>query len=86
MGFSGGGGRSTTNTGRMFISLKPLAERKLSADQVIARLRPKLATVPGAPTFLQAVQDLRIGGRASSSQYQYTLQSVESGGTQYLGA
>ncbi|HSS31304.1 MAG TPA: efflux RND transporter permease subunit, partial [Nitrospiraceae bacterium] len=77
MGFSGGGGGSTTNTGRMFISLKPLAERKLSADQVIARLRLKLATVPGAPTFLQAVQDLRIGGRVSSSQYQYTLQSVD---------
>ncbi|MBS0149539.1 MAG: multidrug efflux RND transporter permease subunit [Nitrospira sp.] len=80
MGFSGGGGiGSTTNTGRMFISLKPLAERKLSADQVIARLRPKLSTVPGAPTFLQAVQDLRIGGRASSSQYQYTLQSLDLG-------
>ena len=78
MGFSGGGGiGSTTNTGRMFIALKPLEERKLSADQVIARLRPKLTTVPGAPTFLQAVQDLRIGGRASSSQYQYTLQSVD---------
>ena len=77
MGFSGGGGGSTTNTGRMFISLKPLEERKLSADQVIARLRSKLATVPGAPTFLQAVQDLRIGGRASSAQYQYTLQSVD---------
>ena len=78
MGFSGGGGiGSTTNTGRMFISLKPLEERKLSADQVIARLRPKLATVPGAPTFLQAVQDLRIGGRAGGSQYQYTLQSVD---------
>jgi multidrug efflux pump len=77
MGFSGGGGGSTTNTGRMFISLKPLEERKLSADQVIARLRSKLATVPGAPTFLQAVQDLRIGGRVSSSQYQYTLQSVD---------
>ena len=76
MGFSGGGGGSTTNSGRMFISLKPLEERKLSADQVIARLRPKLAKVPGAPTFLQAVQDLRIGGRASSAQYQYTLQSV----------
>jgi multidrug efflux pump len=77
MGFSGGGGGSTTNTGRMFISLKPLEERKISADQVIARLRLKLATVPGAPTFLQAVQDLRIGGRVSSSQYQYTLQSVD---------
>ena len=46
-------------------------------DQVIARLRPKLAKVPGAPTYLQAVQDLRIGGRASSAQYQYTLQSVD---------
>ena len=77
MGFTGGGGGSTTNTGRMFISLKPLEERQLSADQVIARLRGKLAKVPGAPTYLQAVQDLRIGGRASSAQYQYTLQSVD---------
>ena len=77
MGFTGGGGGSTTNTGRMFISLKPLEERHLSADQVIARLRGKLARVPGAPTYLQAVQDLRIGGRASSAQYQYTLQSVD---------
>ena len=79
MGFSGGGG-STTNTGRMFVALKPLSERRLSADQVIARLRPKLAKVPGAPTYLQAVQDLRIGGRASSSQFQYTLQSVDLAG------
>ena len=77
MGFTGGGGGSTTNTGRMFISLKPHAEGKFSADQVIARLRPKLANVPGAPTYLQAVQDLRIGGRASGAQYQYTLQSVD---------
>ncbi|HYM37436.1 MAG TPA: multidrug efflux RND transporter permease subunit [Nitrospiraceae bacterium] len=77
MGFSGGGGGSTTNTGRMFIALKPLEERRLSADQVIARLRGKLAKLPGAPTYLQAVQDLRIGGRASSAQYQYTLQSVD---------
>ena len=68
MGFSGGGGGSTTNTGRMFISLKPHEEGKFSADQVIARLRPKLANVPGAPTYLQAVQDLRIGGRVSSAQ------------------
>ncbi|HZS12773.1 MAG TPA: efflux RND transporter permease subunit, partial [Nitrospirales bacterium] len=75
-GFSGGGGGggSTTNTGRMFIGLKPLEERGITADQVIARLRPKLAKVPGAPTYLQAVQDIRIGGRASSAQYQYTLQ------------
>ncbi len=77
MGFTGGGGGSTTNTGRMFISLKPLQERQLSADQVIARLRGKLAKVPGAPTYLQAVQDLRIGGRGSSAQYQYTLQGVD---------
>ena len=77
MGFSGGGGGSTTNTGRMFVSLKPLEERKLSVDQVIARLRRKLADVPGTPTYLQAVQDLRIGGRASSAQYQYTLQGVD---------
>jgi multidrug efflux pump len=61
----------------MFIALKPLQERKVSVDQVIARLRPKLAEVPGAPTVLQAIQDLRIGGRASSAQYQYTLQSVD---------
>ena len=74
MGFSGG---STTNTGRMFIALKPLEERKLSVDQVVARLRPKLDKLPGAPTYLQAVQDLRIGGRVSSAQYQYTLQSVD---------
>ncbi|MEP6933915.1 MAG: efflux RND transporter permease subunit, partial [Nitrospirota bacterium] len=79
MGFSGGGGGSTTNTGRLFISLKPLEERKLSGDQVIARLRPQLANVPGAPTYLQAVQDLRIGGRVNSAQYQYTLQSVDLG-------
>ena len=76
-GFSGGGSGGT-NTGRMFIALKPLHERGgLSVDQVIARLRPKLAQVPGAPTVLQAIQDLRIGGRASSAQYQYTLQSVD---------
>ncbi|TKB69867.1 MAG: multidrug transporter subunit MdtC, partial [Nitrospira sp.] len=75
-GFSGGGG-SSANTGRMYITLKPLEERTLSADQVIARLRPTLAAVPGAPTYLQAIQDLRIGGRVSSAQYQYTLQSVD---------
>jgi multidrug efflux pump len=73
-GFSGGG---TNNVGRSFIALKPLAERKLTTDEVIARLRPKLGKVPGASTFLQTIQDLRIGGRASSAQYQYTLQSVD---------
>jgi multidrug efflux pump len=77
MGFSGGGGgggSSSTNSGRMFIGLKPLSERQISADQVIGRLRGQLSKIPGAPTFLQAIQDIRIGGRASSAQYQYTLQ------------
>jgi multidrug efflux pump len=76
-GFSGGGTSGNTNAGRMFIALKPLQERQMSVDQVIARLRPKLAKVAGAPTVLQAIQDLRIGGRASSAQYQYTLQGVD---------
>jgi len=72
----GGGGRGTTsNTARMFIALKPRSERKLSADEIIARLRPKLAQVPGATLFLQAVQDVRLGGRISQAQYQYTLVS-----------
>jgi multidrug efflux pump len=61
--FTGGGGGTTTNTGRAFLALKPLAERKATADQIINRLRPKLAVVPGATLFLQAVQDVRIGGR-----------------------
>ncbi len=76
IGFTGGsgGGGGTQNTGRMFATLKPLGERKLSADQVIARLRGKLAKIPGATLYLQAVQDLRVGGRPSSTQYQYTLQ------------
>jgi multidrug efflux pump len=73
--FTGGGGGTTTNTGRVFISLKPLAQRKVSADQIINRLRPKLAVVPGATLYLQAVQDVRIGGRQSAAQYQYTIQS-----------
>ena len=70
-GFGGGG----VNNGRMNVTLKPLKERKLSSDQVIARLRPKLARVPGASLYLQAIQDLRVGGRSSGAQYQYTLQS-----------
>ena len=53
--------------------MKPLSERKVSADQVIARLRPKTAHIPGATLFLQSVQDLQIGGRMSNAQYQYTL-------------
>ncbi len=73
--FTGGGGGTTTNTGRAFFALKPLNERKVSADQIITRLRPKLAVIPGVNLVLQASQDLRIGGRQSPAQYQYTLQS-----------
>ncbi|MBV9441216.1 MAG: efflux RND transporter permease subunit, partial [Acidobacteriaceae bacterium] len=73
--FSGGGGGTTINTGRCFIALKPLGERKASADEIINRLRPKLARFPGVTLYLQAVQDLRVGGRSSAAQYQYTLQS-----------
>jgi multidrug efflux pump len=71
MAFVGGGG--VTNTGRMFVSLK--SDRKANADQIIARLRPKLAKVAGASLFLQPVQDLRMGGRNSNAQYQYTIQA-----------
>jgi multidrug efflux pump len=60
----------------MFVSLLPLNERKVSADEVIGRLRRQLAVVPGATLFLQAVQDIRAGGRASGAQYQYTLQGA----------
>jgi multidrug efflux pump len=73
--FTGSGGGTTTNTGRVFVSLKPLEERKVSADQVINRLRHQLATVEGASLFLQSTQDLRIGGRQGNAQYQYTIQS-----------
>jgi multidrug efflux pump len=69
-----GGSRGTSNTGNMFVALKPIEERKLNADLVIGRLRGKLAHIPGATLYLQPVQDLRIGGRPSASQYQYTLQ------------
>ncbi|MDD0838972.1 multidrug efflux RND transporter permease subunit [Curvibacter sp. HBC61] len=69
-GFTGGGQR---NTASMFVSLKPLAERGVSADQVINRLRGKLASEPGANLFLNPVQDIRIGARPSNSQYEYTL-------------
>ena len=71
VGFTGGG---QTNSGFVFVSLKPLGERKISADGVIARLRREMAVIPGATLFLQAVQDIRVGGRASQAQYQFTLQ------------
>jgi multidrug efflux pump len=73
IGFTGGGG--ATNSGNIFISLKPLNERKIGAPQIINRLRPQLNRLPVASTFLQASQDLRIGGRSSSALYQYTIQS-----------
>jgi len=69
-----GGQRGSTNTAMMFATLKPVEERKMNADRVIARIRSKTAKIPGASLFLQPVQDLRIGGRASSAQYQFTLQ------------
>jgi multidrug efflux pump len=72
VGFTGGG---QTNGGFVFMSLKPLDERKVSADQVIRRLRGQLARVAGASLFLQAVQDIRVGGRAANAQYQFTLQA-----------
>jgi multidrug efflux pump len=69
------GGGNGYSRAQMQITLKPLKERGISSDEVIARLRPKLAGVPGATLFLQSAQDLRIGGRNSPAQYQYTLQS-----------
>jgi len=70
--FTGGGQR---NRGSMFIALKPLAERGVTADRVIARLRIKLAQEPGAQLFLNPVQDIRVGGRLSDATYQFTLQA-----------
>jgi multidrug efflux pump len=71
-GFTGG---SQRNSGIVFISLKPLSERELSADEVVNRLRQKLGNVPGAGLFLVPMQDIRIGGRPSNAQYQFSLQS-----------
>jgi multidrug efflux pump len=74
VGFTGGYQR---NSGFMFMTLKPLRERKVSADQVVARLRPRLAQEAGANLFLVPVQDIRIGGRQANAQYQFTLQADE---------
>jgi multidrug efflux pump len=71
VGFTGGG---ATNSGFIFAALKPVGERD-SADVVISRLRPKLAQVPGATVFLRATQDIRVGGRQSNSEFQFTLQA-----------
>jgi multidrug efflux pump len=74
-GAGGGGGAGGINNARMFITLNDISRRKDSADQVIARLRPRLARVAGASVFLQSIQTLRIGTRIVGAQYQYTLQS-----------
>jgi len=70
-----GGGGGSTNSANIFVGLKPLAVRKVSADRVVARLRGELRGVTGARLFLQAVQDIRAGGRQGNSQYQYTMLS-----------
>jgi multidrug efflux pump subunit AcrB len=72
-----GAGSSTVSNGRMFITLKPLSERKVGADVVINRLRRQLSRVGGINLFLQAVQDIRVGGRLTRSQFQYALQSSD---------
>jgi hydrophobe/amphiphile efflux-1 (HAE1) family protein len=71
-----GGGGAVMNNGFVFIELKPMSERSATADQVIGELRPKLAQVPGVALYLQSVQDVRVGGRLSRTQYQYTLQDA----------
>jgi hydrophobic/amphiphilic exporter-1 (mainly G- bacteria), HAE1 family len=76
---SAGGSGNALNAGRLYITLKPRDQRTASADQVIARLRPDLATVDGAALFLQSAQDVRVGGRASRTQYQYTMQGADLG-------
>jgi multidrug efflux pump len=69
------GGNGATNTGNIFVALKPLNERKIGAPDIINRLRPQLNRLPVASAFLQASQDLRIGGRSSAALYQYTIQT-----------
>jgi multidrug efflux pump len=78
LGYTGGGrGGSAANTASMFITLKPFEQRKSSLSEIMSRLRKKLAGQPGAPTYLQPVQDLRVGGRGGTALYQYTLQAAE---------
>ena len=76
VGSTGAGGRGGgTNSGRLFVDLKPLGQRTETSQQVIARLRPKLAAVPGATVYLAPAQEIHVGGRQSNSLYQYTLQA-----------
>jgi multidrug efflux pump len=74
-GAGSGGGGSQTNTGSVYVLLKPLSVRKISSDEVIARLRPRLTQIPGGRLFLQTVQDIRVGGRQANAQFQFTLQA-----------
>ncbi len=74
---TGLGGSRPVNNGFVVIGLKPRDQRSASADQIINRLRPQLAKVPGATLFMQAAQDLNVGGRTSRTQYQYTLQDSD---------
>ena len=76
MAIGTGGSSSSINNGRMFITLKPKDQRDASAGEVISRLRPKLEKIEGAKLFLQASQDINVGGRASRTQFQYTLQDA----------
>ncbi len=72
-----GGNGNTMNTGRMFVTLKQMGDRHASADQIINRLRGKLSHIPGAGLFMQASQDVSVGGRISDAQYQYTLEDQD---------
>jgi len=76
VGSGGGPGGGTTNNGSMFITLKPKGERDATADEVIARIRHKVAPIPGVTLYMQANQDLRFGARSTKAQYQYSLQST----------
>jgi hydrophobe/amphiphile efflux-1 (HAE1) family protein len=78
-GIGAGGGNYTTNTGRMFIALKPKSQRDASADQVILRLQQRLAKIQGITLYMQAAQDITIGGRLNKTQYQYTLADSDPG-------
>ena len=80
-----GGATATLNDGRMFIALKPESQRSASADQVINRLRPKLAKIQGITLYMQAAQDITIGARLSKTQYQFTLADADRGRAESLG-
>jgi len=84
--FVSGSGNATVNNGRMFITLKPTQQRHVTAEQVINRLRKRLSALPGIALFLQASQDIRVGGRMSKSQYQYALQSTDLDELKYWSA